>query len=159
MKHLAYVLLLGAAACGTDNVDAAGNYTAAITNKDNGCNFQNWQVGNQSTGIAVTITQSSNNATASVSGVAGAYLDVVFASHAFTGHVDGDKLDLTLVGTRAGTTGNCTYTYNGEMIATLNGDALSGKINYTPQTNNQSDCASIKGCLSFQEFNATRPPK
>ena len=78
MKHLAYVLLLGAAACGTDNVDAAGNYTAAITNKDNGCNFQNWQVGNQSTGIAVTITQSSNNATASVSGVAGAYLDVVF---------------------------------------------------------------------------------
>jgi hypothetical protein len=106
----------------------------------------------------VTITQQGANATATVMGGGGLVLDAVLGGNAFSGKVDGDALDLTLAGTRSNTTGNCTFTYNGEIKATLMTDALTGRINYVAATNGNSDCASIQGCLTFQDFNGTRPP-
>lgn len=163
MKRFVYLSLVGlvaAAACSSSSpVNAKGNYTVATTNRDNGSNFQNWTVGAQSTGIAVVITQQNASATAVVNAGAGFVLDVVLGGHSFTGTVDGDHLDLKLAGTRAQTQGNCTYTINGEIASTLAGDTLTGRINYVAAGNGNSDCASIQGCVSFQEFNGTRPPQ
>ncbi len=158
MKRLVVIGLL--AACSSDPVNVAGNYTVGVTSRDNGCNLGGWTVGQMTSGISVQITQTGGDATANVTGFGAAFgLDVLLGSHAFTGTVDGNSLDLKIMGTNAQQSGNCTFTYTGEIVATSNGDSLAGRINYTPATNGNSDCAAITGCVSFQEFNGSRPPQ
>lgn len=158
MKRL--ILLVGlVAGCGGDTVNAEGQYTINVTNKDNGCNFQNWTVGDSATNIGVTINQQGTSANADVMGVTRGYLDLVLGSHIFNGTVDGSDLDLKIAGTRSGTQGNCTLTIDAEMLATLNGDVLTGRINYHYRGNGNTDCAPYDGCTSFQEMNGTRPPQ
>jgi hypothetical protein len=154
---LAFAALLGA--CSSDPADVAGNYTLAITNGDNGCQFMNWTVGNQATGITMTITQMGSDITsATVMGGAGLVLDAVLASHTFTGSVTGNDLDLKIIGSRAFTQNGCTYTVTAHATATLSGDALSGQIDYTTATNHSPDCGTLESCHSVQQFNGTRPP-
>ena len=160
MKSLVHAaLILLAAGCSTTPADVAGTYTIALTNRDNGCNFQNYTVGAQSTGIPVTITQSGASATADVMGAAGVALDVSLGAHVYTGAVEGDGVNLKLQGTRAQTSGNCTYTYDSDIVATLVGDALSGQIRYTAATNGHTDCTTLQSCLTYQDFNGTRAPR
>jgi hypothetical protein len=159
MKRL--VLLVLVAGCGSDPVNTAGNYTVGVTNRDNGCMLANWTVGAMSSNIGVTITQSGTTATATITGATAIVLDLVLGSHAFTGTVDGEMLDLTLLGTRPQTTGNCTYTLDGEIVATSTGELITGRINYKAATNNHPDCTTmnIQGCVTFQDFNGSRPPQ
>jgi hypothetical protein len=158
MKRLLWVLLGVIAACGGDPVDAEGTYAVGLTNRENGCNFDNWTVGQQTSGIEVVITQNGESAIAEVKGGAGLYLSFAFGSNTFSGSVDGSDLDLFLAGTRAQTSGNCTYTYDGRIVATLTGNALNGTLTYSSNGNNNSDCAAIV-CDSVQEFSGSRPPK
>jgi hypothetical protein len=157
MKSLALLALL--AACGSD-ANVAGDYTIAVTSKDNGCNINGWTVGAQSTGVTVTIEQSGSTATAMITGGGGFVLGGLLGTSDFTGTIDGDDVDLTALGTNAKHAGNCTYTYNGEITATDSGDILTGRIDYRAADNGNPDCTTmmIHGCDSFQEFNGTRPP-
>lgn len=153
---LALALLAG---CGSDPAAVAGDYTVAVTLRDNGCNLQNWTVGMSYTGVQVTITQSGASATALVTGLSALSIDALLGSNAFTGSVDGDKIDLTNHGTASKNSGNCTYTYNGVITGTLTGDALAGRLTFTGAGNGNSDCTGITGCVSYEDFNGTRPPK
>ncbi len=149
-----------AVACGSDDpADFAGNYSIALTARDNGCNFANWEEGNTAQNIPVTITQDGANASATVEGAAGAFLDVVLGSRVYQGGIDGNSAALDLIGTRSASEGNCAYTVNSTIDATLDGDVLTGTISYRAQTNNGTDCGELTGCRSFQEFNGTRPPQ
>jgi hypothetical protein len=156
MKRWSCVLVL-CAACGSD-ADVAGNFTIALTNRDNGCNLNNWTVGDQSSGIPVTITQDGGTATADVGGGAGLVLDLALGAHVYTGDVDGNDLSLELFGTRGQTAGSCAFTYNSAIDGSISGDTLSGRIEYRAATNGSPECGTIEGCVSFQEFNGTRPP-
>jgi hypothetical protein len=152
-----FIWVLACVSCGgTANV--AGDYTVALTNHDNGCNLNNWTVGNTASGIPVTITQAGADATADVGGLAQVALDGGLGGHVFTGPVNGDDIDLTLFGTRSFNQGNCTYTYNGEIIGTLSGNTLDGEIHYSAATNSNPDCSSLQGCVSIQAFSGVRPP-
>lgn len=158
--------LLGSLVClaawtgcgGSDPVDVEGTYSVGLTNRDNGCAFQNWDDGAMTPGIGVVVTQDGAQATADVQGGAGFVLDVAIGGHLFEGEVDGSHLDLTIMGTRANTQGNCTFTYDATLSANLIGDALMGTISYTAAHNNHSDCAAIE-CVSTQEFSGSRPPR
>jgi hypothetical protein len=154
-------LLLAAilAGCGGDPVDAEGTFTISVTNKDNGCNFDNWNVGDSASNIQVNITQEGESAIASVEGATKGVLDFWLGDHSFSGNVDGDHLDLTLVGTRSRMTGNCTWTVDAVLDATLDGDIIKGRLNYTGNGNSNTDCAAITGCVTYQDFNGTRPPQ
>src|SRR5205085_2572645 len=124
------------AACGGSDVDPTGDYTVALTNRDNGCMFQSWTVGDQASNIPVTVTEDSkSNVSASVGGGAGAVLDLALGAHIYTGGVDGNDLALDLFGTRGQQMGNCSFTYNSTIDATLNGDLLEGRIEYRAATN------------------------
>ncbi len=151
--------LVGFAACSDDPVDAEGDYTINVTNRDNGCSFDNWTAGNSAMDIKVTINQEGETAGADVMGITGAYLDLILGSHVFNGSIDGDELDLKIPGTRSAVTGNCTWTVDATLIATLNGDILTGRINYSKNGNDNTDCAPIDGCLSVQEMNGARAPQ
>lgn len=141
---------------GTANV--AGNYSLAVTNQDNGCSFDNWTVGQMTNGVPLVVTQSGENATATLQGLVGAYVQAAFGSASFTGTVDGLALALKLFGTRNITMGSCSYTVNAEVAATINGDVLTGTIEYKPATNGSPECGAIMACVSRQAFNGTRPP-
>lgn len=148
-------LWLCVAACGSDDVSAAGDYTLTVTDGANGCNLPNWTTGATST-ATVTLTQSDNNVTAVVGGVAGLALDLGLGGHSFTGKISGGDLDLHLFGTRSNTSGNCTYTVNAEIRAVVSGNMLTGQIDYKSATNGNPDCSAIDHCDSFQELSGPR---
>ncbi len=155
MNRLAWILLV-AAACGSD-ANVAGNYQVSLTNKDNGCSIGNWMVGAQPTATA-TVVQDGSNVTLMVNGLAGVAIAVLLGTNEYRGDVSGDDVRLEVIGTAGMTTGNCAYTYNSTIEATLSGDTMAGRIEYRAATNGGTDCGTRTNCLSFQDFNATRPP-
>ena len=152
------LILLACVGCSSDPADVEGNYTIAVTNRDNGCNFGNWMVGAQNAGIPVTVTQTDTTVSAKIEGATGGFVALALGSATYVGDIDGDHLQLDLFGTRSQTSGNCAFTYNSAIIGDVDGDTLTGRVEYTAATNNNPDCAAIEGCLSYQEFNGTRPP-
>jgi len=157
MRRFISFAFVAAAAC-TSTANVAGDYTVAVTNRDNGCGFAGWTVGAQTTNVQVTITQSGNGITGIVMGGGGFILDAVIGTHTFAGTVSGDKIDMKATGSKTNMQGNCTYTVNGDITGVSSGDVLMGSIDYTGQGNGMTDCAGITGCLSFQDYNGTRPP-
>jgi hypothetical protein len=152
-----FALVVLAACGGGSDANVAGNYTMALTNRDNGCNFAGYTVGAQNT-VGVNITQNKSDLTATVTGGGGFLLALVVGSNVYTGGVDGDDVDLEIIGNIAMNSGNCAFTYNSEIHATADGNSMSGRIEYRAVTNMNSDCAAITGCLTFQEFAGSRPP-
>ena len=160
MKRLLVAAAL-CAGCSSSPADVGGDYSISGTDRTNGCNLANFMEGQTFTGVQVTITQNGSTANAAVMGAGGIALAVLLGTSSFSGNVDGDAVDLKAIGTAQKQIGNCTYTYNGEIKASLAGDALSGRIDYRAATNGNSDCMTmnIQGCDSYQDFNGTRPPK
>lgn len=147
-------LACAAAACGDANV--AGNYTAAITNGADGCSI-GWDVGEQAN-ATFTVNQSGSDVTLLVTGGAVFFFSVLLGADTFTGSVDGDDVDASLIGTRSQTSGGCVFTLNAKISATQDGDAMNGRVEYRTATNGHADCGSRETCVSRQDFNATRPP-
>src|SRR5262245_61660350 len=129
MKGL--ILLAVVAACGSDPVNAEGNYTLAVTNGMNGCNFGNWTVGGTAQNIHMNILQSGDGLTADLMDYARVVFDAVLGTHTMGGNVDGDVIDMVSHGTKTYNNGACTYTYDAHFHATLTGDVLQGSIDYT----------------------------
>ena len=161
MRHLLPTSLLGAAlalaACGGD-ADVTGDYSVAVTNGANGCDLANWTEGSSAQNISVQITQDGDSVSADVGGATRVVLDLWLGGHVFTGTVDGDDLSLRLTGSNAQSSGNCAYTYDAVLDATVDGDTLTGTIRYEAQTNGGTDCGTLTGCATVQDFNGTRPP-
>jgi hypothetical protein len=157
MRHL-LILWICATACGGDeDANVAGDFTIAVTNRDNGCNLESWTTGASNSAL-VTLTQVMTDVTATVTGVPAIVLEAAIGGHVFAGKVSGNSLDLHLFGTRSKMSGNCTYTYNAEIHAVIDGDVLTGQIDYVAATNANPDCQGITNCRTFQDFNGTRPP-
>jgi len=146
-------------ACDSEPADVAGDYTIAITKRDNGCNFDNWTEGETDSNIPLVITREGSNVTGTVQGLTGGFLNAWLGSNVYAGEVDGNDLLMTIIGTRSATAGNCTYTFNSDIDATLDGDLLEGWVVYTAATNDNTDCSTIEGCVSRHQFNGTRPPQ
>jgi hypothetical protein len=138
--------------------DAAGSYSVTITNGANQCAFGGFMEGAVATGVPLAVTQEDAAVTATVQGAAGAFLDLALGSREFAGEIDGSALALTLFGTTPFIVGACTYTINGEVSATLDGDLIEGSIDYRPSTNGSPDCGVLETCVTAQQFNGTRPP-
>jgi hypothetical protein len=161
MRALRGLILGSLVLCGcgsTEPADVAGSLSIAITNADNGCAFQDRDEGATAQNIPLTVTQDGENATATVGGAAAVSLNLVLGSNVFQGTVEGNRLHLEIFGTRSATEGNCTFTLNSTVEATLRGDVLTGTIDSTKATNGNPDCASSEGCVTRQNFNGTRPP-
>ncbi|HEY5926929.1 MAG TPA: hypothetical protein VIV11_34820 [Kofleriaceae bacterium] len=152
------LLLASLAACGGD-VDAEGTYSINVTNRENGCNFENWNIGDVATNIEVVINQEGDDVNADVMGGTRNVLDFILGSHVFNGKVDGNELDLAIIGTRPFNMGNCTLTVDSDLLAELDGDVLTGRIEYHYHGNDNSDCAPYDGCTTYQDMNGTRPPQ
>lgn len=138
--------------------DFAGSFTLALTNGENGCAFASWTVGATASAVPFTITQDDADLTGSVGGLAGPFLDLVLGGHVFGGQGSGSHATMTLYGTRSATEGSCGWTVNATVELDIDGDVVSGSIDYAAATNGSPDCGARSGCVSTQEFNGTRPP-
>ena len=159
---LAPCLLLCSAGCSSDSnfqsaANVAGNYTVSVTNADNGCMLDNWEVGKSSSDIPFLIEQQDKNLNGTLQGVAGLALGLAIGTNKFQGTANGAAFDITAYGIVMHTQGACMYELNAEISGSISGDAISGTIKYAPATSNSPDCASLR-CSSTQDFNGTRPP-
>lgn len=155
------VLLPG---CGSDSfntppADFSGTYSVAVTNGANGCNFQNWTVGENAANTPVTITQDGSNVTADVGGVPAIYYGLILGGHVFQGTVSGHSMSMSIHGTPSFKQGNCTYTVIATLTGKLDGNSISGNIDYSAATNGGADCGALDKCASTQSFAGSRPPK
>ena len=149
------VLAAGAAACG--DADVAGSYHAQITNGADGCSL-NLTAGQNIT-VPFTVTQDGSDVALTVEGAAGIFIALRAGSSVLTGSVDGDDVSVERKGTVKQTADSCEFTINVKIKASQDGDTMSGRVEYRAATNGDPSCGSHQGCLTVQEFNATRPPR
>jgi hypothetical protein len=152
---------IASAGCSAAPADVSGSYSIALTNDANGCMFMSWNVGDTTTGVPLTITQSGTSVTGNVGGAGGIYLDALFGGHTFLGNVSGSHVDMVLHGTNATMASTCRLMLDAHASVELVGDTLtSGTITYTYVTNGDSTCPIYtQTCSSVQRFNGTRPPR
>jgi hypothetical protein len=155
-----FITLLGSLAlsCGSDDSPAnvVGTYSINTTNGESTCSFE-WAEGESATGVPVTFTQNGAAASATVGGVAAVALGLLVGTNQFDGSVQGRSLTLTAYGKIPRTSGNCTYTVNATIQATISGDTLEGTVTYAPAGNGNPDCDAVR-CSAVQQFNGARPP-
>ena len=143
---------------GAAPADVRGTYSGNIVNGPNTCPGD-WTVGD-SAKVTVKVSQTGNASTVDVTGASGIFLEVAVGAHTFNGTVTDSNLNASLLGTTQHSLGACNYTWRADFSATLTGDALQGTLTYSPQTNQNGDCASmsVNGCTRTQTFNGIRPP-
>jgi hypothetical protein len=159
VRRLAAAAVTTALACGSSTpADVSGQYTVDITDEQNGCAFSDFTEGSSATDIPVEVNQDNASITVTVMGVAGAVLTLGLGNDAFTGTVDGESFNATVVGNKSFGSGGCSYTLNAAITGTITGDAIAGSIDYTSETTSGSACGSITGCETTQDYSGTRPP-
>jgi hypothetical protein len=159
-KSLVLALTLTLSACSSDDDDpanAAGSYTLALTYGQNGCSFQDWQEGDTVQNVPLVIEQDGEAITGRIEGFPGIALGLIHGTNEYVGSIDGDRIVMRIEGTVPQAAGNCTFTWNNEVTATVDGDFLTGKSVFTPAKSDNSDCSAIE-CTSEMSFNGTRPP-
>lgn len=161
MRRFSFLFLglAALAACGSDEpVDAAGEYTVAVTNQEDQCQT-GWEVGASTPDIPVTIAQNDAAVTVTIGGPAAVTVAIVLGDNDFTGTVSGHDIEADLENRdQTLQMGTCDYHWLGSIHATLDGDFLEGEIGYIPVTDGVDDCAQLNDCVNVQAFNGTRPP-
>lgn len=161
MRRALLLLAVGLGACGDSSpVDVAGDYTIAVTNRQNGCSFNGWTTGSTASNIQLQIVQNPGSAsvTGSIQGTTGILVQLLLGTNSFSGRVSGHEVEALLTGTNAFSQGACQYHIQVDLKGDLNGDVLTGTIDYTTVTNHSTACGALEGCHSLQDFNGTRPP-
>jgi hypothetical protein len=149
----ASLLLLSAAliapACDDDPpADIEGGYIVAITNGENACGLQSWNVGATSRGIPLTIVQDGVELVATVEGVAGVVITALLGSADFEGRIDGHRFLLENFGTVSFRNEGCAFTVKATTRGAISGDVIMGTIEYAPVTNGSPDCQNLESCIS-----------
>ena len=119
-------ILLAPLAVGCAPADVAGTYTVAVTSGVNECAYDNWTVGESSTGIELVVTQADDQVQLDVQGIVGGVLDLAIGSSEFDGTVSGNRIEAQLIGDNAARSGECSYTTTIEATATVDGDVIEG---------------------------------
>lgn len=166
VPSLACLALTAVAACGGGGdfvvaSDFTGTYDVAITNKQNGCAFEKWNVDETSRGIPIVVAQdAAAGLTGEVQGGAGVLLGLWLGTNRFTaGTVSGDLGTLTIHGTNVQKKLGCSYTLTAEASFRLTGNTIEGTMTYTAVTNKSPDCGALEGCKTVQALAGSRPPK
>jgi hypothetical protein len=143
---------------GAPPADFAGKYSISVKNVDNGCNYQNWNVGQTAQNVEFDITQSGSNVTGNVRGVANIYF-AALGIGALDGTASGTSASMDAVGTTSVAQGKCAYFVRAVIDLTLTGNTVNGTVTYSNQTNGSPDCGALTTCSSRQEVAGSRPPK
>jgi hypothetical protein len=162
-RILALSLAMLAAGCSSSDapppLDVSGVYSGPVVNGTSSCPGL-WNTG-QTSDVQINAAQSGSNISLQLQGGAGLFVRLLLGADSFNGTVSGAHIDAILIGSTQTTMMGCVYSWTGNLSADLNGNTLTGQIQYTPQTNGNADCTTqnITGCARQQTFTLTRPPK
>ena len=138
--------------------DVDGEYSVALTNRENGCEFQDWEVGGQTTAVPLTIEQKDEEVTGQVTSFAGLVLWALTGNATFRGTAGPSSVTMEIQGNVRHREGACEFWVDATLEAEVSGETLSGTITYEKRPLPGADCSLSPGCSSIQAFNATRPP-
>ena len=136
--------------------DFSGDYTVVVTNGQNGCGFANWTPGQMSGAIPLKITQTMDQVVVEVGGLTGDLLNLVCGSKQLAGTVHQGAIDVSLICPKQSMQMMCMFHYVAHAHATLNGNHITGTIDYTTVTNHSPDCGQLENCRSTQTFTGNR---
>jgi hypothetical protein len=160
MKRLACVLLLSGCYdwdALSSTFDFSGAYTVVVTNGQNGCGFGSWTVGAMSDAIPLNVTQSGDQVVVTVMGLPGTALNIFCGTNQLVGSVKQGAMDASIICPKMSTQMTCLFHYVAHAQATLNGNHITGHIDYTTNiTTMTADCAQLPDCLSSQSFVGNR---
>ena len=161
MRRLAFVIAL--AGCYdwdalSSQIDFSGKYTIVLTNGQNGCMLGSWTVGVMSDAIPLQIQQSGRGQVdAQIGGVTGDFINFFCGSKDLIGSVTGNQMDASIMCTKDTMMNTCAFRYLAHTQATLNGNHLTGRIDYTTIiTTDTADCNPIRNCTSSQTYTGNR---
>jgi hypothetical protein len=159
LNALAVAFALALAGC-SDNeldrevtVDVSGSWGGTVRNESNSCPGQ-FNVGDTTT-IQVTITQDNSKVNLKVEGGVGFLVQLALGSNEFQGTQTGDKIDVSLLGSRQQTEGTCTYTYTANLVGRVQGQQMTGTVTYKPNPRT-GDCSAIASCSRVQSFDVDK---
>ena len=136
-----------------------GNWTGSVQNQSSSCPGT-FNVG-ASVAIDVTVTQDAGTAVSlKLTGAGGVTASLALGSDTFSGSINVDVVDATLLGSTVQKDGACNYTWKATLHAKVAGDSMSGTVIYTPQPIDAASCTAIASCSRQQSFNVTKvkPP-
>jgi hypothetical protein len=163
------VLLLALAGCHDWDAlssiqDFTGKYAIIVTNGQNGCLIggtgSNWVAGMMSDAITLDVHQTGANhdqVDAQIGGVVGDYVNFFCGSKDLIGTAT-HEMNASIMCTKDTMTGTCTYRYLAHAQATLNGNTITGHIDYTTVITgtDSPDCLPFRNCTSSQTFTGNR---
>lgn len=150
-------------ACGGDEsegaADFSGNYSVAVTNRTNDCQYDGFEIGKSAQNVAFEISQSGSTASGKMTGLAGDFYLFLFGIGTLQGEVVGDTVSLSSVGTAELVKNGCKFFVRAQIDATITGDAVNGTVTYSNETAEMPQCQPLSGCTSTQALSGNRPPK
>ncbi len=137
--------------------DVSGDYVVTVTSGSNACGLDGWTE-SDSAEVRMEIVQADADANATVTGLGGTVLNLWLGDNRFAGDVAGSSVQMTLIGTRSHSNGDCDFTINAELDATVDEQIIEGMIRYRPVTDGATSCGTLADCENTQTFVGTRPP-
>jgi hypothetical protein len=138
----------------------AASYSVSLLNGANGCAFDNFQPGNTTPGVPLTVTQAADLATgrATFGGFPAIFYSFALGSADYAIRVSGNGMEGFIIGNKTAVRDGCTVTYNASLSATVEGELIRGKVSFYSVPDRDAGCSKAL-CTSEQTFNGTRPPQ
>lgn len=106
----------------------SGEYSVAVTNRENACGVDDWEEGNMASGIPLVIEQDGSEITGTIEGIVSLYLVAVTGNDEFEGAVSGDEFTMTSYGTTSPVVDGCSFTWNATVSGELSGNSIEGTV-------------------------------
>jgi hypothetical protein len=139
--------------------NVAGAYSVSLVNDTNDCAFGNFQPGNTTAGVPITVVQEAGapaNAVVTVGGFPAIFYSFVLGSADYTADVSGFSLQGILHGNVTSKRQGCDVTYDARIDASIAGDVIRGTFVYTSVPAADAGCM-VSTCTSTQSFSGTKP--
>jgi hypothetical protein len=127
---IACAVCASSAACTNGPANVMGTYTGTITRGDNGCNLQDWTLGEVVDDVVLDVTQDGTEVIMTTSGSEVAMLDAIVSGHSFVGSVSDTSLNVVILGTRVRTQNTCKLRLDAVITATVSGSHLDGEFHF-----------------------------
>ena len=147
--------------CGDDDefvapTDVAGLYELTLHNGANGCGLEDWVEGNTTTNVGLRIEQQGTDLIGRLEGPVGGIVAVLLGTAELSGSQSRGDVTLQAFSPYVRQQGTCTYNLLVTLQGTLDGNLMSGTIDYTWATNGAPECSDLEGCVTEQTFDAVR---
>jgi hypothetical protein len=142
-----------------ENAKVEGTWSMSVKNEANGCMFEEWAPGSVNA-FEIKLEQfgeKKSDVNAQLQGLVGLAFWAGIGTSTLTGKIDGEELDLTLLGTKDEVTKGCVFRREIHVTAQVQKDRFrEGRIVHMLRATPGGSCGPLNGCQTMQTFDGTR---